>query len=105
MFAIQSFTSVIHAPKDMGKLPTIAVKVGDEAIRPSKTASNIGAYIDLALELKEHVADDMLLSTEVNCKNSEISFGIFCHKTLSCFYNSRLDCLNSLLYKIPKYIC
>ena len=36
---------ILGEPRDLAKLPTVAVSVGDEAISPSKTARNIGAYI------------------------------------------------------------
>ena len=98
---------ILGAPKDVKKLPAIAVKVGDEAILPSKTARNIGAYMDPALELKEHVAN-MVKSCYFQLRSiakirkflTESSAIKLCH----AFITSRLDCLNSLLYKIPKYM-
>ena len=98
---------ILGAPRDLAKLPTVAVSVGDEAISPSETARNIGAYMDPALELKQQVANivkacyfQLRSISKIHKYLSKPSAIKLCH----AFISSRLDCLNSLLYKTAQIL-
>ena len=90
----------------MLKMNGWTVTVGDTEILPSQSARNIGLYIDPALKMQHQVTNitrtcyfELRKIAKIRKFLSESAAIKLCH----AFVTSRLDNLNSLLYKIPDY--
>ena len=98
---------IIGAPKDVEKVSRRTVTVGDSKIAPSKSARNIGAYMDTALDMKEQIANTVracYLQLRTISKIRKYLTVSSAEKLCHAFITSRIDNLNSLLYKIPDYL-
>ena len=93
-------------PQDLEKVTAWTVTVGDTEILPSPTARNIGAFLDVEMNMRCHLNNTLracyyqLHSLAQICRHlSEDAAVKLCH----AFITSRIDNMNSLLYKIPDY--
>ena len=92
---------------DLKSLPELTVSVGDEEVKPSMTVRNLGAMLDSALTMIPHV-NSITKACYFQIRNlsrirsylSEESAKTLTH----AFVSSRLDNMNSLLYKVPKFL-
>ena len=97
---------IFGSPHDTTKVTAWTVSVGDTEIFSSSSARNIGAFLDPELNMRSHINNTIracyaqlrpvaqirrYLTTEAASK--------LCH----AFITSRLDNMNSLLYKLPDY--
>ena len=89
---------------DLAKVSGWTVTVGNSEILPSKSARNIGTFMDLALNMETHI-NNIIRSCYAQLHSiSKIRryLTIDAAKTIvHAFVLSRLDNLNSLLYDIP----
>ena len=89
---------------DLAKVSGWTVTVGNSEILPSKSARNIGAFLDSALNMETHI-NNIIRSCYAQLHSiSKIRryLTIDAAKTIvHAFLLSRLDNLNSLLYDIP----
>lgn len=97
---------IFGAPRDIDKVTGWTVTVGENEILPSSTARNIGAYLDPVLDLKCHVNNavracyfQLRSIARIRQYLSLDAIVKLCH----AFITSRIDNLNSLLFKIPEY--
>lgn len=91
---------------DISRVTEWTVTVGDTEIFPSKTARNIGAYLDAQMNMRCHINNtiracycQLRAISQIRKFLSTEAAETLCH----AFITSRIDNLNSLLYKIPKY--
>ena len=90
---------------DLKALPELTISVGDEEVKPSRTVRNIGAMLDSTLTMIPHI-NSITKSCYLQIRNlsrirkylSEESSKTLTH----AFVSSRLDNMNSLLYKAPQ---
>lgn len=87
------------------QLPNLALHIGDNIIKPSESARNIGAYFDSTLSMKKHVSFiskgawyHLRLISQIRPYLTIEAAKILMHS----FVSSRLDNFNSLLYGISK---
>ena len=89
---------------DLAKVSGWTVTVGNSEILPSKSARNIGAFMDSALNMETHI-NNIIRSCYAQLHSiSKIRryLTVDAAKTIAhVFLLSRLDNLNSLLYDIP----
>ena len=90
---------------DLKALPELTISVGDEEVKPSRTVRNIGSMLDSTLTMIPHI-NSITKSCYLQIRNlsrirkylSEESSKTLTH----AFVSSRLDNMNSLLYKAPQ---
>ena len=97
---------IFGSPHDTTKVTAWTVSIGDTEIFPSSSVRNIGAFLDPELNMRSHINNTIracyaqlrpvaqirrYLTTEAASK--------LCH----AFITSRLDNMNSLLYKLLDY--
>jgi hypothetical protein len=91
----------------LSELPDTTIHIGNESIKASPSARNIGVIFDRYVTMKEHVI--------ATCKSA--SFHLYnikrirkyltkdaCEKLIHAFVSSKLDYGNALLYGIPNYL-
>ena len=93
-------------PQDLEKVTTWTVTVGDTEILPSPTARNIGAFLDVEMNMRCQLNNTLracyyqLHSLAQICRHLSEDAAV---KLWNAFITSRIDNMNSLLYKIPDY--
>ena len=89
------------------KLDIASVKIGDESIKPSDSARNLGAIFDHKLTMIQHV-NTICQSCYVHIWNigaiRQFLTRDATEKLVHAFITSRLDYSNSLLVGLPKYL-
>ena len=91
-------------PHDLSSVSGWTVTVGESEILPSTTARNIGAYLDCSMNLKGQINNTVRACYGQMRSIAKIRkyLTIEATKKLThAFISSRLDNLNSLLYKLP----
>ena len=97
---------ILGSQTDLAKITTTSVKVGGSDVTSSKSARNIGAYMDSALNLKLQITNTIKSCYAQIHSISKIRkyLTIDATKTIvHALITSRLDNLNSLLHKLPAY--
>ena len=101
---LQTMHYIFGTKIDLAKVSGWTVTVGNSEILPSKSARNIGAFMDSALNMETHI-NNIIRSCYAQLHSiSKIRryHTIDAAKTIvHAFVLSRLDNLNSLLYDIP----
>ena len=95
---------IFGTPHDLKSVSHRTVSVGDEEVLPSTTVRNIGAMLDSSLAMTSHI-NSITKSCYTQLRNiskvrkylSEDSAKIL----INALVTSRLDTMNSLLFKIP----
>ena len=97
---------IFGTKKDLNKVSGWTVTVGNSEILPSKSAQNIGAFLDSEMNMEIHI-NNIIRSCYAQLHSiSKIRryLTIDAVKTIvNAFILSRLDNLNSLLYGIPAH--
>ena len=93
-------------PQDLEKVTAWTVTVGDTEILPSPTARNIGAFLDVEMNMRCQLNNTFRACyyqlhslAQIRRHLSEDAAAKLCQS----FITSRIDNMNSLLYKIPDY--
>jgi hypothetical protein len=95
---------IFGSPCDLVKVSGWTVTVGDAEIFPSKSARNIGAVMDSNLTMKPHMNNTIRSCYAQLYSISKIRKYLTVDATkiiIHAFISSRMDNLNSLLYKLP----
>jgi len=95
---------IFGAPQDIALVTGWTVTIGDAEIFPSKSARNIGAYMDVALNMRTQINNGIRACYAQLRAISKIRKHLTVDATkmlVHAFITSRLDNLNSLLYKVP----
>ena len=95
---------IFGAPQDIARVTGWTVTIGDAEILPSKSARNIGAYMDVALNMRSQINNTIRACYAQLRAISKIRKHLTVDATkmlVHAFITSRLDNLNSLLYKVP----
>ncbi len=97
---------IFGTPNDLAKVSETKLKVGNSEVLPSKSARNIGAFMDPALNMKSHINNTIKSCNAQIHKISKIRKYLTTDaaKTIvHALVTSRLDNLNALLYDLPEY--
>ena len=93
-------------PQDLEKVTAWTVTVGDTEILPSPTTCNIGAFLDVEMNMRCQLNNTLRACYyqlhslgQIRRHLSEDAAVKLCH----AFITSRINNMNSLLYKIPDY--
>ncbi len=95
---------ILGTSKDVEKVQVTTVNVGGVKIPVSPTARNIGAYLDTEMNMRTHL-NNMIRSCYCQLRSiARIRRYLSIessHKLCHAFITSRIDHMNSLLFKIP----